>query len=801
MKTTSKTSSLLFMITFISIWAVSCESKKSAANQNNNNHPTNDKKVELQSTQVTNSNNNNNSVPNNVYASVDDLAPAEKTLSPYFIVLSDDPSHEQLPLKSTSANVNIAGVIADVEITQVYKNTGTGILEAIYTFPASSRAAVYSMEMYIGKRKIVATIKEKQQARIDYEQAQENGNRAALLEESRPNVFQMNVANISPGDEIKVCLKYTELLVPEEGTYQFVYPTVVGPRYSSKTEHGGTHSDEYVETPYLHEGELPTYDFDIQAHIAAGMDIKDVTCTTHKVKTSFPETKTANVRLDSAERRSGNKDFVLEYKLAGNKIETGLLLYEHGDEKFFLMMVQPPKAIKPQDIPPREYVFIMDVSGSMSGWPLEVSKKLLRNLITNLRPTDKFNVTIFASAPELMSPISLDANTDNINKAMTFIDQQTANGGTELLPGLKKSFALPRESASLSRSFVVLTDGYVDVEKECFSLIRGNLNNANLFAVGIGGSVNHYLIEGMAHAGMGEPLIVMDEKNSDQQCERFRQYISSPVLTQVKRDFGTFQAYDIEPLTSADVLAERPVIIFGKYKGEAKGTIKISGYNGINKYTTSFDVSSVKADSKNMALRYLWARERIKFLEEDNAYSFSEYLVDSAKVKEVTKLGLKYNLLTAHTSFVAIDKTEVIDQNGKKTLVQQVLPLPENVSNYAIGADFGIDEETAEYNMEEFSIYSEIILSPAPVEPQNKVVIANLENKLGKLVNAALASVDLMGCDSITVTVDGYGVVKKVSVCGDVISSSSKYDIEQLFFTYNFSFPSLNQEWCFIIKF
>ena len=162
-----------------------------------------------------------------------DMPDQDKTLSPYFFVQSDDPSADRLPLLKTGAEVNIAGVIADVKVTQVYKNDGKKPIEAIYTFPASTRAAVYAMKMTIGDRTIVAKIKEREKAREEYEQARQRGQSASLLEQQRPNVFQMNVANIMPGDYITVEMSYTELLVPTEGVYEFAYPTVVGPRYNN----------------------------------------------------------------------------------------------------------------------------------------------------------------------------------------------------------------------------------------------------------------------------------------------------------------------------------------------------------------------------------------------------------------------------------------------------------------------------------------------------------------------------------------------------------------------------------------
>src|SRR4030043_583474 len=204
---------------------------------------------------------------------------ANKTLSPYFFVKSDDPGVDQLPLKSTSADVKVVGVIADVIVRQVYKNEGKTPLEAIYIFPASTRAAVYGMKMTIGKRTILARIEERKEARRQYEEAKQQGKNASLLEQQRPNVFQMNVANILPEDVIEVELKYTELLIPKEGIYQFVYPTVVGPRYSNQPEETARPSEKWIENPYLHQGHPSIHTFEMSADRAGGLPIQNVACT------------------------------------------------------------------------------------------------------------------------------------------------------------------------------------------------------------------------------------------------------------------------------------------------------------------------------------------------------------------------------------------------------------------------------------------------------------------------------------------------------------------------------------------
>ncbi len=606
-------------------------------------------------------------------------AEQDKTLSPYFYVQCDDNQKADMPLLSTSADVTIAGVIADVTVSQLYQNNGPKPIEAIYVFPGSTRAAVYALKMTIGERIVEAQIKERQQARVEYEAAKQEGKSAALLEQQRPNVFQMNVANIMPGDTIKVELRYTELLVPVNNIYEFVYPTVVGPRYSNAAASEAKPTDKWIANPYLKQGLKPSYTFDIKVGLNSGMPILDMICATHKVSIQYDNASAASLSLEKRETDGGNRDFILKYRLAGDKIESGVLLYKGDKENFFCMMMQPPQNVTNANIPPREYIFLVDVSGSMNGFPLEISKALLRNLIGGLRSSDCFNVVLFAGGSTVMSPRSLPATKENITKAIDVIDNQQGGGGTELLSALETAMKLPRSDAS-SRSIIVVTDGYIGFEADAFELIRKNLDKTNVFAFGIGSSVNRFLIEGMAHVGGGEPYIVTNPENGTEIAESFRKYIASPVLTQIKCSYKGFSVYDVEPVAIPDVMASRPIIVYGKWKGEPSGTIEVSGFTGGKDiYTQKFPIDKKMVSEKNSALKYLWARQRIAFLGDYNKLASSD-----ERIKEITNLGLTYNLLTEYTSFLAVDKS-IRNKTGSVETVTQPLPLPEGVSDLAVG--------------------------------------------------------------------------------------------------------------------
>lgn len=610
------------------------------------------------------------------------VGPRLKTESPYFFVKSDDPSVDRLPLKGTEVSVKISGVIADVTVTQTYRNEGQRAIEAKYVFPGSTKAAVSGLNVRLADRLITAQIREKQQAQIEYDTAKKEGKTAALLEQHLPNVFQMNVANILPGDDVKVELRYTELLVPQSGNYQFVFPTVVGPRYNSPQSENA--QAKWVAQPTLPAGVAPSTSFRLKASIDTPMGIKEIRSATHTIDVKkSDEDQHADIALKADGRSADNRDFVLDYRLAGEKIESGLMLYKgqgENAENFFLAMVEPPKAVAANAISPRDYIFVVDISGSMHGFPLDTAKTVLERLIGGLRPSDTFNVLLFSGSNKMLSPKSVPATRANIEQALATIQNYSGSGSTELIPALKRAYAEPKEE-NVSRSVVVVTDGYVTVEREAFELVRNNLSKANVFAFGIGSSVNRSLMEGIARAGMGEPFIITDPVQAPEQAARFRRMVESPVLTSVKATFGGLDVYDVEPQALPDVLGERPVIVFGKWRGEAKGRVIIEGQSASGPYRQEVRIDD-RTRQDTAALRTLWARHRIQSL------SDQETLEGGTAFKErITELGLKYSLLTQYTSFIAVDKVVRNVAPQDSVGVNQPLPMPQGVSNLALGAE------------------------------------------------------------------------------------------------------------------
>lgn len=609
------------------------------------------------------------------------LTQSDKSESPYLLIQNSLPEQATVVLQSTQVDVQIDGIIADVSVKQTYVNESTQTLEAIYVFAGSTRAAVYGLDMRVGEREIHAKVKKQETARREYNKAKEEGKTAGLLEQHRPNVFQMNVANIRPGDVIDVVMHYTELLVHCDGLYEFVYPGVVGPRYS-------TEGEKWVEQS-IKQLTFPVVDFDVKVSINAGVPVQTVACTSHQIRTEHNDEHHTILTLANPFDKQSDRDFIIQYGLRGSKVQTGMMCYQHSDgEQFFLLMAQPPLQTSIEQILPREFIFIVDVSASMYGFPLEVSKTILRKLLSSLRPTDIFNVMLFEFSRQMFSDQSLPATPENIEKALQLIDEQAARGGTNLYQALQTAFDF-KTTPDFARTFILATDGYVTVESRAFQLVADQRNQANLFALGIGRDVNRHLIEGLAYAGAGEAYIITNQTEAETIGAKLINDITMPVWSHINIDWGKFEVQDITPVSVPDLFAAKPVIVYGKYKGDAEGKIVIKGRKAGRDFK-----QIIHADKAEMvqseALRYLWARNRIKYLS-DYASCFEDgvtfiYQKETQKhQKEITELGLKYNLLTKYTSFLAVDDEtflEVEDEIDVFVSVSEKSILPRTQMSY-----------------------------------------------------------------------------------------------------------------------
>lgn len=586
----------------------------------------------------------------------------DKTQAPYFAI--EGSPGEAFPLLSSTAKVRITGNIADVTVTQSYRNEGQSPVEAVYVFPGSTRAAVYGLVMHIADRTIQARIKEKEQAKRDYEQAKQEGKSASLLEQNKPNVFTMNVANILPGDLIRVELHYTETLFLQDKLYEFVYPMSIGPRATNKGV-GMAPKADFVEPPSV-SGQDP-FQADIQVEIISAVPVHQAFSPSHGLATQKVGDRHLKLALEKSDEPIADRDFVLRFSLAGKEIGSGLTLERGDKENFFMLQVEPPERYAADNIPLREYLFIVDVSGSMTGYPLTISKGILQSLLESMREQEKFNILFFAGSAAKFAEQALSATPENIKRAVEFMTDVQAGGSTELLGALEYG-ALTPPAPGYAKTTVIISDGFVHVEPEAFELVTKDLATSNYFAFGIGNSVNRELIEGIARAGFGEAFFAANEEEGLTQGRALLDTIRAPLLTDIRVAYDGFAVSAVQPRQIPDLFSNRPLLIVGKWQGEPKGTIRISGVTGMGEWQQEISVPQATILADSNALKYIWARREVGSL--DDVYSIAGRGDDEVK-KMITDLGLSYNLMTDFTSFVAVDTVVRTSEANQKVLQPQ----------------------------------------------------------------------------------------------------------------------------------
>jgi len=558
-----------------------------------------------------------------------------------------------MPLRHTAVNAEVVGVLSSVTVTQTYENPYDEPIEATYVFPLPHRAAVFAMRMRIGTRTIEAKIKGKSEARKLYEQAKKAGKTAALLQQSRPNVFRQSVANIMPGESIHVVLRYVEELIPRDGRYSFVFPMVVGPRYVGASNSGKA----AINGPLLARGTRPGHDISLKLTIDAGLPIRHPRPLTHRVRYLQSAPGQTSLEIPPGERLP-NRDFVFSFGLAQKTPRLTVLSEHDGRRGHFLLMVQPKAQMQKSDLAPREYVFVVDISGSMSGRPLARAKAIIRRCFASLNADDRFQVIVFAGGAASLASQPLKPTAENLARAKRFLEDASGGGGTEFLPALKLALGAPRHPKR-SRIVVFVSDGYISNEAEILRYIAENLGTTNLFAFGVGSSVNRFLIDTMARLGHGRPFVALDHQRSSSIVERLFSLISRPAMTNISVDFSGLAVEQMSPRRPPDLFGDRPLVFVGRYTKASSAQIAVRGYLAAKQISLPFTLNLTgpkvgKKGSPSSPLGYLWARRRIGELMD--RYTIAKASDRDAIAAQVKAIALDYSLMSKFTSFVAIDQ-------------------------------------------------------------------------------------------------------------------------------------------------
>ncbi len=633
------------------------------------------------------------------------------------------------PLKHTDVVADIAGYVARVTVKQEFVNPSKTPIEAVYTFPLPEDAAVDDMTMRIGSRVIRGKIMRREEARETYEAARERGQGAALLDQERPNIFTQSVANIMPGDSVVIEISYVNLLKYKAGIYEFVFPMVVGPRYTpgggytvpgqrgepspaqtAPEEPGNqavvTDADK-ITPPIAPKGTRAGHSISLTVNVDAGLPLQQVAAVLHEVDVRRQGPNRATVRLRDRDEIP-NRDFVLRYSAAGSQVQEGLLTYasgQQGEGGFFTLILQPPMAPPQETVSPKEMVFVIDQTGSQEGWPIQKAKETMRYCIQHLNPGDTFQLIGFNTDVFPCFPAPVEATPESVQTALRYLDGIEAGGGTDILKAADYALSLPEDPERL-RVVCFMTDGYVGDDMQIVQYVREHRGTTRMFPFGIGDSVNRFLIEGMAKEGRGAPEFVTLEGPGAQAAQRFAERVASPLLLDVQVDWGGLPVEDVYPKQIPDVFSSGPVILKGRYSRAAEGDVTIRGLLRGQPWTRTIHVVLPDKTSEGSAIATLWARERIEDIQSQDWVGAQTGQPKTDTKEQIIETAQRYRLMSQYTSFVAVEE-RVVNPTGQQQKVDVPVEMPHGVSHTGIfgGEDEGVEKAKSQASFASKSVF------------------------------------------------------------------------------------------------
>lgn len=570
------------------------------------------------------------------------------------------------PLLATDVKIDVTGPIARTRVTQHFINPGDGWVEGKYVFPLPENSAVDTLKMVIGDRVIEGKIKEKAEARRAYEEARDSGQRASLIEQQRPNAFVNSVANIGPGETIVVQIEYQQTVRRDGEKFSLRFPMVVAPRYVPQTaepqvvdftpgEGGWGHvqprdpSDGLEQPPVLHPDEGKINPVSLAVTLDAGFPLGDVASAHHKITLTRDGNKAALKLAD--EVVPADKDFELVWQPSETRAPSAALFRERiGNEDYLLVMLTPPSGDVQPEARPREAIFVIDNSGSMSGPSMVQAKESLLFALDRLKPGDTFNVIRFDHTMDVLFPAAVPAHGENLDRARRFVKSLEANGGTEMLPALKAALRdRNARDASRIRQVVFLTDGAISNERELFSEITANLGRSRLFTVGIGSAPNSYFMARAAEAGRGTYTHIGSEIQVAERMTELFEKLESPVMTNIAAIWPDGNRTESWPNPVPDLYKGEPIVLSARM-AEAKGTLTLKGEVSGKPWEVHM---AVDAGETRPGIGKLWARRKIEQLEADAQIAGNWEMNDG----EILQVALDHHLVSRRTSLVAIDVT------------------------------------------------------------------------------------------------------------------------------------------------
>jgi len=570
----------------------------------------------------------------------------------------------EAPTQSTSAHVTVHGLVARANVAQTFGNPSDQWVEGVYVFPLPENAAVDRMRLVVGERIIEGQVREKQQARKEYRKAKREGKTASLVEQERPNIFTTSVANIGPGETIRVEIEYQQVLRYADGTFELRFPTVVGPRYLPGAPTSGSAVEEgwgiatttvpdggRITPPVMPPGSPDVNPVALEISLDAGVPLDWLVCPSHPVAISWAGATEVVVSLET-EIAPADRDFVLRWRPErGREPRAALFTEELDGETYALMMVLPPAAEHVEQVRlSREVVLVIDTSGSMHGASIIQARRALEIALDRLDEEDYFNIIRFSSGTSRLFEESRQALPSAVEDARRWVGRLDADGGTEMLSAVHAALE-DRLDLTPVRQVVFVTDGCVGNEEQLFRAIEQKLGRSRLFTVGIGSAPNSHFMRRAAEFGRGTFTHISRPEDVAELMGSLLTKLEDPVLSGIDIRWPDPLAEQWPPRVP-DLYTGEPVIVTARL-GSLAGEALISGRLGLQGWQTSLPMT---VRENRGGVHQLWARKKIASLMD--RITTSRGSDDGVDVRsEILDVALRHHLVSKFTSLVAVDVT------------------------------------------------------------------------------------------------------------------------------------------------
>ena len=571
------------------------------------------------------------------------------------------------PQLNTDVKIEITGMVAYARVIQEFENPGDEWLEGVYVFPLPEDAAVSHLTMDVGDRVIEGVIKEREEAKKVYSQAKKEGKKASLLEQERPNIFMMSLANIGPHEVIKVELEYQQTVRLDNGLFSLRFPTVVGPRYIPGQQTGNENRfDEFnlsgwafattevpdaprISPPVVEPGQDPDNPVSLEVILDPGFNLAKLQSLYHAVDINYINDEVAEIRLNNT-WAVADQDFVLEWAPdKGRAPQAALFAEEKKGENFIYLMVMPPAENSVTDYHiPREVIFVVDVSGSMAGPSIRQAKDALVFAVSRLQPEDRFNIITFNDIVDRFFNYPMTGSKEHIQKALHFIKRLEATGGTEIEPALYEALD-GSKNLNRIRQVIFMTDGSVGNEQQLLQTVRERLGDSRIFTIGIGSAPNSYFMRNIAERGKGTFTYIGDVKEVQERMEELYTKLENPMLTDVRLSISNQAEMEMFPDPIPDLYLGEPLTLVASTENVPEQFL-LSGYYA-GRYWEAEIKSRTVGESDGISI--LWARQKIKSLMDSLDGGADQ---DEVR-KNVLETALQHHLVSKYTSLVAVDVT------------------------------------------------------------------------------------------------------------------------------------------------